>query len=121
MPRCRWLCGRPDDSLDVAGRARYVTLFPQFARAFGGRAFASRGAHGTGNLAAVALWLPPGVHPDDETLDALMQQTVGPERLAELGRYSSRCRRITPAVRTGICRSSAAMRPTKATDTARHS
>jgi GNAT superfamily N-acetyltransferase len=63
----------------------YVTIFPQFARAFGGRGFASRGAHGTGNLAAVALWLPPGVHPDDETLDALMQRTVGPERLAELG------------------------------------
>ena len=32
----------------------------------------------------MALWLPPGVHPDDEALDALMQQTLGPERLGEL-------------------------------------
>jgi ribosomal protein S18 acetylase RimI-like enzyme len=62
----------------------YLTHFPSVIRAFGGRAF----AHGTGihvdGFAGAAMWLPPGVHADEEALGAIMQATVPAERQADL-------------------------------------
>jgi ribosomal protein S18 acetylase RimI-like enzyme len=62
----------------------YVSLFPDFARAFGGHAFAHGGAHATDGFAAVALWLPPDVHPDEEAMGSLMQRTLTETRLEEV-------------------------------------
>ncbi len=60
---------------------QYWTAWPEFVRAFGGRAFAHGTAHYVGKYAGAALWLPPGVHPDEDALLALMQRTVaGPEQ-----------------------------------------
>ena len=62
----------------------YMAVFPRFARAFGGPGVAIGGAHATENLAAVALWLPPAAQANHDALDALLRETVAPERLAEL-------------------------------------
>ena len=48
----------------------YLSAFPELVVAFGGGAFAHRGAHGTDSFGSVALWLPPGVHPDEDALGA---------------------------------------------------
>jgi len=52
----------------------YLAAMPQLARAFGGNAFAHGSAICTD--AGAALWLPPGVHPDEEKMGEVMQSTV---------------------------------------------
>ena len=63
----------------------YFAIFPRFVRAFGGRAF----DHGTAHLiadCAAALWLPPGVEPDEEAMVALIKSaTAESEREAMFG------------------------------------
>jgi GNAT superfamily N-acetyltransferase len=59
----------------------YLETFPLFIKAFGGKAFAHSSAHRIDGVGA-ALWLPPGVHPDEEVLDALIHSTI-PKHLLE--------------------------------------
>jgi ribosomal protein S18 acetylase RimI-like enzyme len=66
-PVARWTW--PDSHL-------YLTSMPNLIRAFGGNAFAHDGAYCTDGYAGAALWLPPGVHPDEERLSEIMQRTV---------------------------------------------
>ena len=56
--------------------AQYLSCMPSMTRAFGGRAFEHGTAHSTDDFAGVALWLPPGVSPDEEALIALAEQSV---------------------------------------------
>ena len=56
----------------------YLEAFPHFAKAFGGAAFGRGSAHRIGSTGA-ALWLPPGAHPDDAAIGALMQRTADPQ------------------------------------------
>ena len=53
----------------------FIEAFPRFAKAFGGAAFAKGTAHRIGWTGA-ALWLPPGVEPDEAAMGALMEQTA---------------------------------------------
>lgn len=57
----------------------YLTSAPDFVRAFGGRAFAQGTAHCTSDYVGAALWLPPGVEPDEGAMVALLQRTVAEE------------------------------------------
>jgi ribosomal protein S18 acetylase RimI-like enzyme len=57
---------------------QYLAAMPRFSRAFGGNAFISGGAHCTPEHTGVALWLPPGVHPDEDRLGELMESTTSP-------------------------------------------
>jgi GNAT superfamily N-acetyltransferase len=66
-PTMRWLWPEPD---------AYVRHFPELVRGFGGRAFEKGTAHATEDFHGGALWLPPGVGPDDEALEALVRDTV---------------------------------------------
>jgi GNAT superfamily N-acetyltransferase len=58
-PVCRWLWSDPGE---------YLSMFPQFAQAFGGRAFDRESAFVEGDLHGAALWLPPGEGPDERAL-----------------------------------------------------
>jgi ribosomal protein S18 acetylase RimI-like enzyme len=69
-PAARWMYPQPE---------RYLGYFPEFVQAFGGRAFDYGTAHLTQDDLGAAMWLPPGVHPDDEAVTDLIQRTV-PER-----------------------------------------
>ena len=68
-PPCRWLF--PEDAL-------HESAFPRLALALGGAAFDGRTlvAHEHG----AALWLAPGVAPDEEALVALVGSRVAPGR-----------------------------------------
>jgi GNAT superfamily N-acetyltransferase len=75
-PMARWVWRDP---------AVYLRVMPRFVDAFGGRAF----EHGTADVAeevrAAALWLPPGVEPDEATMDAIMEETLRPEISEDIG------------------------------------
>ena len=66
-PPCRWAWPDPQ---------QYLEAFPRFARAFGGAAI----EHGTANyhegFSGVALWLSPGLTPDEASLISVVQDTV---------------------------------------------
>ena len=66
-PACRRLYPDP---------VQYLTFFPQFVRLYGGRAFEHGGAHFIEGHSGAALWIPPDVHPDDEALEQLIEQSV---------------------------------------------
>lgn len=55
---------------------RYATYWPKFAEAFGGRAFDHGTAHGLEDCLAVALWMPPGVGPDEATVMEVMGESM---------------------------------------------
>lgn len=73
-PMTRWTWPKPH---------QYLAAMPRMARAFGGRAFAHGSALATDDYTGVALWLPPGVEPDEEGLSAVMQSTVAPAQLKD--------------------------------------
>jgi GNAT superfamily N-acetyltransferase len=56
----------------------FLASFPRFARAFGGRAFEHGAAHRAEEGGGAALWLPPGVEPDQQALADLIESTVAP-------------------------------------------
>jgi GNAT superfamily N-acetyltransferase len=73
-PVARWLFQDADD---------YLSLWPRFVEAYGGGAIASGAGHATEDLSAVALWLPPGVSPDEGRLVELLHAGVGNARRAD--------------------------------------
>lgn len=72
-PMMRWFYPSPND---------YMEYFPEFVRLYGGKAFDHGTAHVLHDFAAAALWLPPGVDPDEDALVALFQDALPEERLA---------------------------------------
>ena len=66
-PAARWTYPAPES---------YLKHFPDLVRAFGGRAVEYGAAHFIGDVQAAALWLPPGVQPDEAALMAHFQRTV---------------------------------------------
>jgi ribosomal protein S18 acetylase RimI-like enzyme len=62
--------------------ADYFRWFPQFVRAFAGRAIGNGTAYCTGNYSGAALWLPPGVGPDETAIERIVRQSLPEERHA---------------------------------------
>jgi ribosomal protein S18 acetylase RimI-like enzyme len=62
---------------------QYLAAMPRLVRAFGGRAFARGTAYATASYAGAALWLPPGVEPDEDGLNDVMQSTMSESQLAD--------------------------------------
>jgi GNAT superfamily N-acetyltransferase len=75
----------------------YLTHFPGVVRAFGGKAFAHGTGHHLSEFTAAALWLPPGVLPDEEALGAAVQASVPESRQAEVFEVFERMGRYHPA------------------------
>ena len=70
-PFIRWFYPEPD---------AYLKYFPRVIDLFGGGAFEHEGAYRNETGTAGALWLPHGVHPDEDGLVALFEKTVAPEK-----------------------------------------
>jgi GNAT superfamily N-acetyltransferase len=73
---------------------QYQMYFPSFVRAFGGKAFSHRSAYYVDGYAAAALWLPPGIFPDEDMLNSIFQRSVSEQNLKhviavfdQMGRY----------------------------------
>ena len=75
---------------------QYLDAMPDFARAFGGRAFMHDAAHCTGDCAGAALWLPPDVRPDDAAIGAVLERTAPPSLLADLDAVFERMSAFRP-------------------------
>lgn len=54
---------------------------PSLVRALGAKAFEHGTAFSVDGYSASALWLPPGVAPDNEAIGAVMQDSISPEEL----------------------------------------
>lgn len=66
-PFIRWMFPRAD---------QYLTAFPLVLQFFAGAAFGSQTAYRTADFTAAALWLPPGVSPDEEGLGQVLVDHV---------------------------------------------
>jgi GNAT superfamily N-acetyltransferase len=67
----RWLYPEP---------RQYLTCFPAFLAAFGGRAFAEGTVWSLPDFSAVAVWLPPSAGPDGDAVVAALLDTVAREQ-----------------------------------------
>jgi GNAT superfamily N-acetyltransferase len=74
MVRLTW----PDPS-------EYLRVMPRFVKAFGGRAFEHGTAYITEGARAAALWLPPGVEPDEAAMGAVLEGALRPEIAGDVG------------------------------------
>lgn len=74
-PPARWVY--PD-----AGQ--YMRHFPEFVRAFGGRAVDKGTALCTAGFSGCALWLPPGREPNESTLVELIERSLPRSRHTEV-------------------------------------
>jgi ribosomal protein S18 acetylase RimI-like enzyme len=87
-PTARWTYPDP---------RQYLAHFPAVVRAFGGKAFARGTGDHLNEFVGAALWLPPGIRPDEEALAAIMRASVAAERRAtvlavfeQMGRHHPR-------------------------------
>jgi len=74
-PLMRWFYPDPSD---------YLAHFPHLLRAHGGRAFEHGSAYTTSGFEGGALWLPPGVSPDEEALGEMVERTIAEEKREDL-------------------------------------
>jgi ribosomal protein S18 acetylase RimI-like enzyme len=70
-PMARW--SSPDPGT-------YLATFPSLVRAFGGEALTAGTAYFAEGYAGAALWLPPGIHPDEQTMIELVEK-MAPEAI----------------------------------------
>jgi ribosomal protein S18 acetylase RimI-like enzyme len=59
---------------------QYLTHFPEFLTAFGGKAFDEQTVWSLREFAAVALWLPPGTEPDGDIIAKVLTESVSPKK-----------------------------------------
>jgi len=70
-PFIRWMFPKPET---------YLTAFPLVLTYFAGAAFENRTAYQAQETKGAALWLPPGVSPDEEGLGRVLEEHVDAER-----------------------------------------
>jgi hypothetical protein len=63
---------------------QYLVYLPTFVQAFAGKAFEHNSADHVDGYAGAALWLPPGVRPDEDTLISLLQRSIPEENQEEI-------------------------------------
>jgi ribosomal protein S18 acetylase RimI-like enzyme len=66
-PAARWMYPDP---------YQYLTHFPLFVQAFGGRAFEGGTAYASDGYSGAALWFSPGAEPDIETTIEILQESI---------------------------------------------
>ena len=77
-------------------RQTYPPSFRAFAAAFGGRAFEQGTVYSDADVRGAAMWLPPGVGPDEEALIPLVENDVPRHRLKSFFRLLEQMGRHHP-------------------------
>ncbi|GGD40937.1 GNAT family N-acetyltransferase [Pseudoxanthomonas indica] len=62
----------------------YLSTMPLATREFAGSSFTHGTAYVSADVRGAALWLPPGVEPDGESLDKMFRETAKREHLDDL-------------------------------------
>ena len=86
-PMARWAYPNPQT---------YLAVMPETIKAFGGNGFAHGTVHLVDGGGAAAMWLPPGVQPDSERLEVLIEQHAPPERQADMTQVFEQMGRFHP-------------------------
>jgi GNAT superfamily N-acetyltransferase len=86
-PMARWAYPNP---------ATYLAIMPETISAFGGNGFAHGTVHLVDGGAAAAMWLPPGVLPDSERLEALTVQHAPADRQADMAQVFEQMEKFHP-------------------------
>jgi ribosomal protein S18 acetylase RimI-like enzyme len=76
---------------------QYLLHLPSFVRAFAGKAFEHNSAYYVDGYLGAALWLPPGVHPDEDLLATLLQRTIPEENQQEIFAFMEQMDRSHPS------------------------
>jgi GNAT superfamily N-acetyltransferase len=69
--------GDPMARWSLPNVSKYLAIFSSITKAFGAKAFGRGTAYIADDFAGAALWLPPGVKPDEKTLKRLFDENVG--------------------------------------------
>ncbi|AOO81549.1 GNAT family N-acetyltransferase [Bosea vaviloviae] len=88
-PMTRWSLGEAQT---------YLAVMPDLIRAFGAAAYDSDSAYVSDDFGAAALWLPPGVEPDIETLGRLIRKNADPAILPDVDAIFEAMERYHPKV-----------------------
>lgn len=75
---------------------KYLAAFPSIARAFGGSAFARGTSYIADGFTGTALWLPPGVGPDEETLLRVLNENAGDDIKEDMPRIFEQMQKFHP-------------------------
>jgi GNAT superfamily N-acetyltransferase len=86
-PLVRWFFPEPD---------RYVAVMPHLVRAFCGNAFVHGTAHYVDGYLGAALWLPPGVHPDDDAMATFAATSLPESRHPAMAELSEKMATFHP-------------------------
>jgi ribosomal protein S18 acetylase RimI-like enzyme len=86
-PVARWMYDDPH---------QYLLHIPRLFRALGTTSFEAGAAQRTDDGIGVAIWLPPGVHGDDEPLEAAIAESIAQERQAEVAAIFERTEHYRP-------------------------
>jgi GNAT superfamily N-acetyltransferase len=76
---------------------RYLLHIPRLFRALGKPSFEKGAAQRTNDGLGVALWLPPGVHGDDEPVEAVIAESIIEEKQAEVAAVFEQTEHYRPA------------------------
>jgi ribosomal protein S18 acetylase RimI-like enzyme len=72
-------CNDPPSRWAWPDSQQYLESFPGFVHALAGKAFGNSSAYRVGDFSGVALWLPPGVEPDEQATVSLIERTTTAE------------------------------------------
>ena len=86
-PVARWMYDDPH---------QYLLHIPRLFRALGRSSFAAGAAQRTNDGLGIAIWLPPGVHSDDGTLEAVVAGSIVGEKQFEVAAVFERTEHYRP-------------------------
>jgi GNAT superfamily N-acetyltransferase len=86
-PVARWMYYEPD---------QYLLHIPRLFRALGTSSFEAGAAQRSGDGLGVALWLPPGVARDDESLEVVIAESILKEKQVDVGAVFEQTERYRP-------------------------
>ncbi|KRE24450.1 acetyltransferase [Bosea sp. Root483D1] len=76
----------------------YLAVMPDLIRAFGAAAYDSDSTYVSDGFGGAAMWLPPGVEPDIETLDRLIKANADPAILPDVDAMFDAMARYHPEI-----------------------